>query len=221
MKVAGQALLHAPIDRVWAALNDPIVLAEVIPGCERLEATGPDAYAMTVTAGVASIKGTYAGKVALEDRCEPTSFVLRASGAGGPGTVSADVKVALAQVEGGTRLDYDADAVVGGVIGGVGQRMLVGVAKKMAGEFFAGVDDVLTRPAAVAVTRGPTATERPAGTDRPVHTDGVLTASGPAGGLPRTTPRSAEVSFAVGAVVGVITALAGVLVGARLSRGER
>lgn len=215
MKVAGQALLHAPIDRVWAALNDPIVLAEVIPGCERLEATGPDAYAMTVTAGVASIKGTYAGKVALEDRCEPTSFVLRASGAGGPGTVSANVKVALAQVEDGTRLDYDADAVVGGVIGGVGQRMLVGVAKKMAGEFFAGVDDVLTRPAAVAATHGP------AGTDRPVHTDGVFTAPRPPGGLPRTTPTSVGVSFAVGAVVGAITALAGVLVGARLSRGER
>ena len=67
MKVAGQAVLHAPVERVWAALNDPAVLVRTIPGCQRLEATGPDAYAMTVTAGVASIKGTYAGTVALAD----------------------------------------------------------------------------------------------------------------------------------------------------------
>ena len=55
MKVSGDATLHAPIDKVWAALNDPAVLVRTIPGCERLELTGPDAYRMMVTAGVASI----------------------------------------------------------------------------------------------------------------------------------------------------------------------
>src|SRR4030081_3515307 len=100
MKVAGEAVLHAPIERVWAALNDPAVLVRTIPGCERLEATGADAYTMTVTAGVASIKGSYAGNVALSDQQEPNSFVLRASGAGGPGTVSADVRVTLAEADG-------------------------------------------------------------------------------------------------------------------------
>ena len=109
---------------------------------------------MTVTAGVASIKGTYAGKVALTDLDSPRSFVLRASGAGGPGTVSTDVAVALADAgDGSTTLTYDADAVVGGVIAGVGQRMLTGVSKKMAGEFFQAVDDVLTGKA-VAVAAG-------------------------------------------------------------------
>src|SRR3954454_8961104 len=143
MKVAGQATLHAPIERVFSALNDPAVLVRTIPGCQQLEATGPDAYAMTVTAGVASIKGTYAGTVRLEDLQPPSSFVLRASGAGAPGTVSAEVSVRLTEQDGGTRLDYDADAVVGGVIGGFGQRMLAGVAKKLAGEFFAAVDQEL------------------------------------------------------------------------------
>ena len=64
MKVSGEATLHAPVDKVWVALNDPGVLVRTIPGCERLEATGPDSYQMVVTAGVASIKGTYAGEVA-------------------------------------------------------------------------------------------------------------------------------------------------------------
>jgi carbon monoxide dehydrogenase subunit G len=61
MKVAGSAVLHAPVETVWDALLDPAVLVATIPGCERLETTGEHSYAMTVTAGVASIKGTYAG----------------------------------------------------------------------------------------------------------------------------------------------------------------
>jgi carbon monoxide dehydrogenase subunit G len=150
MKVAGEATLHAPVEEVWKALNDPGVLVRTIPGCERLEETGPDAYRMTVTAGVASIKGTYQGDVRLSDQDPPGSFVLHATGAGAPGTVSADVKVSLQQADGATRLSYDADAVVGGMIGGVGQRVLTGVAKKTAGEFFRNVDDVLTGKAVAA-----------------------------------------------------------------------
>jgi carbon monoxide dehydrogenase subunit G len=201
MKVAGQATLHAPAERVWAALNDPAVLVRTIPGCQRLAATGPDAYEMTVTAGVASIKGSYAGTVQLTDLQPPSSFVLRAAGAGGPGTVSADVTVRLAERDGITQLDYDADAVVGGVIGGVGQRMLTGVAKKLAGEFFGNVDAVLTGtlPAAPVPEA---ATELPA-----VYTAPVAT-TGPA------SPKE----FILGAVFGALTALAGVLVGVRVGR---
>lgn len=231
MKVAGQALLHAPIDEVWAALNDPAVLVRVIPGCERLEATGPDAYAMTVTAGVASIKGTYAGKVALRELHEPTSFVLQASGAGGPGTVSASVQVSLSEVSEGTRLDYDADAVVGGVIGGVGQRMLVGVAKKLAGEFFAGVDGVLssstpaTRPAAAAASRSgadraDTGTAAAPASESHGSDSRVFVAPAHESRSAPTSVRSADRTFVVGALAGAITALAGVLVGARLTRAR-
>jgi uncharacterized protein len=156
MKVTGQATLHAPAERVWDALNDPAVLVRTIPGCERLEEVGDHAYRMILTAGVASIKGTYRGDVRLTDQRSPGSFVLRASGAGAPGTVQADVKVTLADAgDGSTRLEWDADAVVGGMIGGVGQRVLVGVAKKTAGEFFQAVDDVLTGAARVPAGAGP------------------------------------------------------------------
>ena len=121
MKVNGTATLNAPRDAVWVALNDPAVLVRTIPGCQQLEEVGPDAYRMTLTAGVASIKGTYTGDVALTDQEQPGAFTLRATGAGAPGTVQADVRVTLADAgDGTTRLDYDADAVVGGMIGGVG-----------------------------------------------------------------------------------------------------
>ncbi|HTE74028.1 MAG TPA: carbon monoxide dehydrogenase subunit G, partial [Actinomycetes bacterium] len=131
MKVNGTATLHAPRERVWAALNDPAVLVRTIPGCQQLEEVGTDSYRMTITAGVASIKGTYLGDVALTDPAPPTGFTLKASGAGAPGTVNADVRVTLDDAgDGRTLLSYAADAVVGGAVGGVGQRVLAGVAKK-------------------------------------------------------------------------------------------
>jgi len=205
MKIQGEATLHAPIDQVWTALNDPAVLVRTIPGCERLESTGPDAYSMVVTAGVASIKGTYAGNVALADQQAPNSFVLKASGAGGPGTVSTEVQVALSDLgDGSTRLSYDADAVVGGVIAGVGQRMLAGVAKKMAGEFFRSVDDVLTGVAA-QVEPAAAAAAQP----------GVFAAP------QRMRQAEGARSFLQGAVFGAVIALAGVLVGGLLGRGRR
>ena len=210
MKVAGQATLHAPIERVFAALNDPAVLVRTIPGCQQLEATGPDAYAMTVTAGVASIKGIYAGTVQLAELQPPSSFVLRASGAGAPGTVSAEVSVRLTEQDGGTRLDYDADAVVGGMIGGVGQRMLAGVAKKLAGEFFAGVDEVLAgRPAEPALVASTPSSNVPTVYRAPE-------ASGQ-----KIVRTNEPISFILGAVFGAAAALAGVLVGVRVTRGER
>jgi hypothetical protein len=211
MKVTGSAVLHAPRDRVWAALNDPAVLVRTIPGCRQLEQVGPDAYRATVTAGVASIKGTYSGDVRLSDQAEPDSFVLHAAGSGAPGTVSADVRVTLADADGGgTRLDYDADAVVGGAIGGVGQRMLAGVAKKTAGEFFSAVDDVLTGRAA-APAAAPEAAGVPAAAGVPVP------AIAPAGTV-FTAPQQPRQPVSVGviltaAVVGALIALAGVLIG--------
>ena len=209
MKVTGSATLHAPREQVWTALNDPAVLVRTIPGCHQLEEVGPDTYRMTLTAGVASIKGSYQGDVALTDQEQPGAFTLRASGAGAPGTVSADVRVTLSEADAGTtRLEYDADAVVGGMIGGVGQRVLTGVAKKTAGEFFAAVDDVLTGKAPSVPAPRAEATDVAAGLPAPAP--GVYTA--PGGGAGAAGPLSSD--FVKGAVFGAVVALLGALVGA-------
>ncbi|MGH8870141.1 MAG: SRPBCC family protein [Actinomycetes bacterium] len=214
MKVTGSATLHAPREKVWQALNDPAVLVRTIPGCQRLEETGPDQYTMTLFAGVASIKGTYTGQVRLTDQQQPGSFVLRASGAGAPGTVQADVTVTLAENGGSTLLSYDADAIVGGMVGGVGQRMLTGVAKKTAGEFFSAVDDVLTGAAPAGAPEVPGA---------------VVPAGGPTGGVAASPGvyRAPVVAgaggplgsdFVRGAVFGAAVALLGAVVGGWASR---
>ncbi len=80
MKISGVATMHAPAEKVWTALNDPAVLVRTIPGCEQLEATGPDSYRLIMTAGVASVQGTYTGEISLSDRREPTSFLMTATG---------------------------------------------------------------------------------------------------------------------------------------------
>jgi carbon monoxide dehydrogenase subunit G len=211
VKVKGDATLHAPVEQVWKALNDPAVLVRTtIPGCEQLEEVAPDRYRMTITAGVASIKGTYQGDVALTEQNPPGSFVLKASGAGAPGTVSADIKVSLAEDgSGGTRLDYDADAIVGGMIGGVGQRMLTGVAKKTAGEFFQAVDGVLTGREVAAPVEAGLAAGAPA----------MAPAGGPT--VFRAPPKAAAAGgqeFLKGAAFGSAVALIGVLVGGLVAR---
>ncbi|WP_345556570.1 carbon monoxide dehydrogenase subunit G, partial [Streptomonospora halophila] len=152
MKISGSATLQAPAQRVWDRMLDPEALARAIPGCESLERVGPDEYRGTVSAGVGSIKGTFQGGVRLCDLRPAESLTMRAQGSGAPGTVTAEIGVRLADLgDGRTELSYDADAVVGGMVGGVGQRMLAGVAKRMAGEFLGRLDDeVAGRPAASA-----------------------------------------------------------------------
>jgi uncharacterized protein len=223
MKVSGSAVLNAPVEQVWAAFNDPAVLARTLPGCQELREVGPDAYKMTITAGVASIKGTYEGDVALTQQDPPGSFVLKAAGAGAPGTVSADVAVNLVgSPSGGTNLTYDADAVVGGVIGGVGQRMLTGVAKKMAGQFFQAVDADIAgvrapAPAAAPVPSAAAAPGAPVVPGAPIPAPAVPAVPGAAPAVhvpaaPVTAPAPTK-DFLVGTLVGAAIALAGVAVG--------
>jgi carbon monoxide dehydrogenase subunit G len=224
MRIAGNATLHAPVEAVYAALQDPAVLVRTIPGCERLEQVGEDAYQMTVTAGVASVRGTYAGDVRLTDHHAPRSFVLRASGSGTPGTVSANVSVDLTPGDNGTTvLAYDADAVVGGMIGGVGQRLLTSVAKRTAMEFFTAVNQTLTGEAVGAAPLTHTGPGEPGAA--PIRTGDAgapaRTAGGGAGPRVYSAPaqrRTPGGEFAAGVAVGAAAALLGALVGGYLAR---
>ncbi|MFI6386423.1 carbon monoxide dehydrogenase subunit G [Nonomuraea sp. NPDC050547] len=214
MKLAGSAVIGIERDRVWAALQDPAVLVRTIPGCERLEESGPDTYRMTVTAGVAAIKGVYHGEVGLSEPLAPESFVLRARGQGAPGTVDATVHVRLSEVEDGTRVDYDAEAVVGGMIGGVGQRMLGSVAKRTAGEFFTAVETHLREGPAPAASVVPAPPGDPAAALVPAA---AQVYERPAKEHTQSRPWVMLASFGMGAGI----ALTGVAVGWLLGRATR
>ncbi|MFE4500859.1 carbon monoxide dehydrogenase subunit G [Rhodococcus sp. NPDC056743] len=218
MRIAGTAQLTAPREEVYDKLQDGRVLAATIPGVQSLEQVTDNHYKLSIMAGVASIKGVYDGEVVLSQQNRPNSFVMTASGAGAPGTVKADVTVTLVESEGGTLLSYDADAVVGGMVGGVGQRMITGVAKKMAGVFFKSIDGVIANgiPEKVSPAVPATATVSAEGAAQPagvVATPSILPTGTPvaAGSDARTV--------LVSAVVGAAIALSGVAIGGFLARG--
>jgi carbon monoxide dehydrogenase subunit G len=233
MKIIGNAQFAAEPESVYAALNDPAVLVRCIPGCHRLEALGDHAYTMTVAAGVGSIKGVYDGQVRLTDQQQPTSFKMHADGAGAAGTIGAEVLVTLEPTDtGGTSVTYDADATVGGMIGGVGQRMLVGVSKRMAAEFFGNVDAALGSglPGSAGLPEEGGA-PKPSGAPRlpPGPTTDALSPSvrpaSSAGHVPAgavfTAPEhssSGGSAFGRGVAAGAAAALAGAVVGAWISR---
>ena len=136
MKLEGSYEVKAPRPKAGSAFLDPETLRKAIPGCEKLEMVGPDEYKATLKIGVAAVKGTFEGKVRLSDKKPSDSYRLAAEGSGGPGFVRADTLISLADIDGGTRVSYTADVQVGGLIAGVGQRMLGGVSKMMADQFF-------------------------------------------------------------------------------------
>lgn len=236
MNLDGSATLTGSPEDVWSVITDPAVLARTIPGCLSLDQVGEDSYTMTVSAGVGAIRGTYAGEVRLAEMQRPTSYVMHASGSGGPGSVRATVQIRLAPAGEGTELTWSADAVVGGAVAGVGQRMISGVAKRMAGQFFAAIDGELTNPGQAADAETASAVQSAASVSS-TSVEGQSTPSAqqaPSQPAPaaRPAPSGQPVAAAggwvpgearpllVGVAGGGLLTLLGVWVGSRLGRGR-
>lgn len=136
MKLEGTYDLPGARERVWQALLDPEQLAKAIPGCEKLEPIGTGEYRATMKVGIAAVKGTFHGKVRISEQVPPERYRMAVEGTGGPGFVRGEATMSLTDADGGTRVAYAAEVQVGGLIAGVGQRMLGGVAKTMLDQFF-------------------------------------------------------------------------------------
>ncbi len=136
MKIEGTYTFGAPRDRVWQVMLDPKIIAQCIPGCESMHEVSPDEYEAVMKVVVASVKGTYKGKVAIKDKQPPSHYVLSGQGSGGPGFMQGDVAIDLEDQNGQTLLKYSTDAKVGGLIASIGQRMMNGVARMMVEQFF-------------------------------------------------------------------------------------
>jgi carbon monoxide dehydrogenase subunit G len=216
----GSAVLSADPEKVWSVITDPAVLARTIPGCGSLEQVGDDEYRMNVSVGVGAIRGTYAGEVRLSDKQHPRSYVMHASGAGAPGNARAQVTINLEPAgDGKTNLTYSADAVIGGPVAGVGQRMISGVAKRMAGQFFSAIDQELSGAGVVPIESAPSAaaaSDASLAVGAPPAAAAGRTFAGKAG-VPAGTSGDVR-TLALGAVGGAALTLIGVLVGYRLGR---
>lgn len=149
MRIEGEHAFSASRARVWEALNDPPTLARALPGAQRLDAVGPDEYALTVSVGVGAVRGTYEGTFALAEKREAESCVVRAGASGGPGSVETVASMTLRDADGGGAvMSYEADATVTGALAGVGQRLVGAAARRTTREFLEALDREIAAPAA-------------------------------------------------------------------------
>ena len=136
MKVEGAYTFPGQPQQVWDLLLDPESLRQCIPGVQSLDETSPDHWDAVMKVGVAAIKGTYKGKVAIVDKQAPTEYTLQVEGSGGPGFVKGSARITLEANGDSTNVKVDGEGQVGGMLAGVGQRMLPGVAKMLMNQFF-------------------------------------------------------------------------------------
>ncbi len=153
MELNGDYKFKAPIAKVWGILMSQDALKGALPGCEKFEEVESNTYDITMKVGVAAIKGTYNGRIAIADQEEPKHYKLVVGGQGGSGFLNGEGIFDLSeQLEGAeiqTLVTYKGTATVGGTLAGIGARMLSPVAKKLAGDFFKKMEQQLKDSEAV------------------------------------------------------------------------
>jgi carbon monoxide dehydrogenase subunit G len=137
MQMTGEYRIEAPRETVWAALNDPEVLRQCIPGCEELEKASQTEFSAKIKAKVGPVSARFTGSLTLSDLVPPESYAIAGEGKGGAaGFARGGARVRLTEDGGTTVLSYQADGQVGGKLAQIGQRLIDGAARQMADEFF-------------------------------------------------------------------------------------
>jgi len=207
MKLEGDYLFEATVPEVWSALFDPVILAAVMPGCEKLELVDGH-YVGEIKVKVGPIQGKFTGKVDLKDKVEPRSYTMIVDGRGAPGFVKATAAVRLTEEGAGTRVFYDTDAQIGGKIASVGQRLIEASARAIVAQSLEGLhtniklraaahrEAAATQSAATPapVAPAPAATAAPGVAPAPAPTidpPAPSAAAAPATGAPAATPAAA------------------------------
>jgi carbon monoxide dehydrogenase subunit G len=162
MKLEGHYNVPAPQGSVWNVLQDPSLLARVLPGCEKLELVEDNKYSAVVKIQVGPLQGTFAGTITLNDIVTPTSYRMVFDGKGALGFVKGEGTVTLSEQMGGTHVEYAGDATIGGKLAAVGQRLVEASARALISQTF----DALT-PIAQALTPSTPPPPAASGTNTP------------------------------------------------------
>jgi uncharacterized protein len=136
VKLAGAYRLAMPRESAYSLLQDPLILARCMPGCESLEKIGEDEYAMRMKMMLAAVSGKFDGKVRITDAVPPSQFRLHVDGTGKIGFMKGDGLLTLTETDGATDVRYEGEVHVGGTIASVGQRLIDGTAKMLIKRFF-------------------------------------------------------------------------------------
>lgn len=136
MKLEGSFKFEESQAQVWEAVTNPRHLEKAIPGCASLKEYEPNKYDVLLKIAIPAVKGSYTLKFEMADAQPPQQCRLIGEGSGGPGFVKGETTIKLTVEDDGTVLNYAGDVQVGGLIAGIGQRMIGGIAKMMAKQFF-------------------------------------------------------------------------------------
>jgi carbon monoxide dehydrogenase subunit G len=137
LEIGGTEAIPASVDALWIALNDPKVLTRCVPGCKSMIEIGPDAYKVEMQLRVAAFGGSFEGEISLFDKDAPKTCNIRVSGAGTLGHGNGTARFEIESDGGrGSRLVYKGTGEIGGLVAGVGQRILSSVSKHLIGRFF-------------------------------------------------------------------------------------
>ena len=146
MDMQGSRQLAVTQQQAWDALNDPAVLKACIPGCDKVEPTGENQYAIGMALKIGPVSAKFSGKINLSDINPPVSYKINFEGQGGTaGFGKGDSAVTLTPNADGCELAYTVHASVGGKIAQLGQRLIDGAAKMMAEDFFKRFDEEMQR----------------------------------------------------------------------------
>ena len=146
MDMQGSRQLAVTQQQAWDALNDPAVLKACIPGCDKVEATGENQYAIAMALKIGPVSAKFTGKITLSDINPPASYKLSFDGQGGvAGFGKGSAEVVLTPNDEGCKLSYTVHASVGDKIAQLGQRLIDGAAKSMAEDFFKRFDAEMQR----------------------------------------------------------------------------
>lgn len=149
MELNDEITINAPMAQVYAALNDPEILQQCIPGCEELIKHSDTELEAKVVLKVGPVKARFGGNVVLDTSGAPSAFSLTGQGSGGAaGHAKGGADVTLEEVDGGTILRYTAKAAIGGKLAQLGSRLIQSTAKKLAGKFFQKFAEVVNVEAA-------------------------------------------------------------------------
>ncbi len=160
MKMNGEEIIAAPIESVWAALNDVDVLKQCIPGCESIIKKSATEMSARVVVKMGPVKAGFNGTVQLKDLKPPHSYRIEGKGEGGlAGFATGGATVNLEVVPEGTKMTYDVDAQVGGKMAMLGSRLIDSTARALAGQFFDKFAELAAKmKPAIPAKRAPTKT---------------------------------------------------------------
>ena len=160
----------APIDAVWAFLNDPQNVVACMPGASLNEIVDDKQFIGSVKLKIGAVSAQYQGTITYTER-DTSNYIVKMLAAGnerGGGTVSGTIVTQLESLAGGsaTRVVCESSIDLTGKIIQVGRGMIEGVSAQIIKKYVGNVRKLLEAPAAQATADAALAAEASAnGTD--------------------------------------------------------